>query len=387
MSKVAIVKCNSYNDKEVKQAVETGLSLIGGIEKFVSSNETVLLKPNLLVGDNPEKCVTTHPAVFKAVAELVKDKCKNLTYGDSPAFGSTLGAAKKSGLVKVADELGIKISDFKEGREIFAETAVQNKKFKIANAVLDNDAIISLPKLKTHGLEKYTGCVKNQFGCVPGALKGEFHVKLPDAFDFAKMLVDLNNFINPRLYIMDGIGAMEGNGPRGGNRIDMNILLFSDDPIALDATVCRIIDLDPQLVPTIIYGNETGAGDFKEDKIEILGESIESIKKSNFKIDRNPIKPFKATKIARFVSNRLTKRPFINEDLCVKCGVCVDMCPVNPKGVDWADGNKNIAPKYNYSNCIRCYCCQEVCPESIISLKSPIIRKIVDLFNHSDKEE
>lgn len=99
--------------------------------------------------------------------------------------------------------------------------------------------------MKTHEFQRVTGAVKNQFGCIPGKLKGEFHVKVPGPYEFAKMLVDLNLYINPRLYIMDGIFAMEGNGPRGGSPRKMDVLLFSRDPIALDATVCRLMNLDP----------------------------------------------------------------------------------------------------------------------------------------------
>ena len=174
--------------------------------------------------------------------------------GDSPAIQSPETAARMSGFASVANAAGVALADFKDGREIVFADGVQNKRFVVANGALDCDGIISLPKLKTHGLERMTGCVKNQFGCIPGALKGEFHVKLASAIDFARMLVDLNAFLKPRLYVMDGIVAMEGNGPRGGKARPMNVLLFSTDPIALDATVCRLIDIDPEFIPTIYLG-------------------------------------------------------------------------------------------------------------------------------------
>jgi uncharacterized protein (DUF362 family) len=119
------------------------------------------------------------------------------------------------------------------------------------------------------------GAIKNQFGCVPGILKGEFHLKLPDADDFAKMLVDLNTLVNPRLYVMDGIYAMEGNGPRGGTSRKMNIILLSSDPVALDATVCRLIKVNPECVPTVKYGMQAGMGTFLKDEIELLGDDFD----------------------------------------------------------------------------------------------------------------
>jgi len=122
-----------------------------------------------------------------------------------------------------------------------------------------------------------TGCVKNQFGCIPGPLKGEFHVRIPSIIDFSKMLVDLNVYLKPRLFVMDGIIAMEGNGPRGGTPRKINAILLSEDPIALDATVCRMINLNPEFVPTIVFGKEAGLGTYDENEIEILGDDIQSL--------------------------------------------------------------------------------------------------------------
>jgi uncharacterized protein (DUF362 family) len=256
--KVALVKCADYDYPQVKLAVERGLKLLGGIDKLVQPEEKILLKPNFLAPEPPERCVTTHLAVFKAVAEALLEAGALLTYGDSPGIGSPERVARKSGIMAAAEELGLELADFKQGQEVAFPQGVQNKKFTIANGVLASDGIVSLPKLKTHGLARMTGAVKNQFGCIPGLLKSEFHVKLPDLDDFTRMLVDLNLMLRPRLYIMDGIIAMEGNGPRSGTPRPMGVLLFSTDPVALDATVCRMVNLSPELVPTLIHGQAMG---------------------------------------------------------------------------------------------------------------------------------
>jgi len=361
----------------VKAAVERGISLLGGVEIFALKGEKILLKPNLLSASPPEKCVTTHPSLFRAVAETFIAGGAEVSYGDSPAIGSTQGAAKKAGLQTVAEDLNIECADFKTGVEIFFEEGRQNRKFVIAKGVLDCDGIVSLPKLKTHGLEKFTGSVKNQFGCIPGMLKGEYHVKLPDAWDFGKMLVDLNRFVNPRLYIMDGIEAMEGNGPRSGRPRRMNMLLFSTDPVALDATVLRLIGLNPEYVPTTKFGNEFGAGTHNEEDIELVGDSFDDFKVLDFDIDRTPAATRAEGVFVRFMGNRLTSKPVIVKEKCVTCGICVTMCPARPKAVDWFDGDTSEPPTYNYKSCIRCYCCQEVCPEGAITLQAPIIRKLL----------
>jgi len=379
-SKVAIVRCNSYDNAEVGKAVSRGIELLGGASSFVKTGETILLKVNLLVGDVPEKCVTTHPAVFNAVADIFIAKGVKLIYGDSPGFGATHAAAKKSGIADVAETMNIEMADFKDGREVFYEEGMQNKKFFIANGVLDADGLISLPKMKTHGLERFTGAVKNQFGCVVGMRKGEFHVKLPDATDFAKMLVDLNSCIKPRLYVMDGVMAMEGNGPRGGTPRAMNVLLFSTDPIALDATASRMIHLNPLYVPTTLVGSETGAGNFKEEDIEIVGDELKDFICKDFNVERTPVKTIKKGKMVQFLNNRLVPKPYIVEEKCTQCGTCVVSCPVDGKAVNWLNGDKTNPPVYDYSKCIKCYCCQEMCPESAILLKEPLIIKVGKLF-------
>ncbi|MEA3470701.1 MAG: DUF362 domain-containing protein [Thermodesulfobacteriota bacterium] len=377
MPKVAIIRCETYDYDIVKAAVERGIGLVGGVGRFAVRGKKILLKPNLLSATPPEKCVTTHPSLFRAVAEVFITSGAEVSYGDSPAIGTTAGAAKKAGLQAVAEDLNIGLADFKTGVDIFFEGGRQNRKFVIAKGVLECDGVLSLPKLKTHGLEKFTGCVKNQFGCIPGVLKGEYHVKLPDAWDFGKMLVDLNRFVSPRLYIMDGIYGMEGNGPRNGRPRRMNMLLFSRDPIALDATVLRLIDLNPEYVPTTKFGSEFGAGTYNEKDIELVGDNFDDFKIPNFDIDRTPAVTRAEGGFTRFIGNRVVPKPIIVKEKCVTCGICVEMCPATPKAVNWFDGNKSKPPTYNYDTCIRCYCCQEVCPEGAIELKVPVIRKLL----------
>jgi len=378
MSDVAIISCTSYDEVEVLAAVERGVSLLGGAGKFVQPGEKILLKLNWLSADPPEKCVTTHPAVFRAVATVFQRAGAQLSYGDSPGFQPPETAAKKTGAAEVADQLGIPLGDFRAGQEIHFPEGRQNKRFMISNAVLESDGVISLPKMKTHAFQRVTGAVKNQFGCIPGALKGEFHVKIPSAYDFAKMLIDLNAFVRPRLFVMDGVIAMEGNGPRGGDPRKMNVLLFSTDPIALDATMCRLMNLDPALVLTNRAGAEQGLGTYRSEEINLLGDHIESFIAKDYIVNREPEQETAKRARPGFLKEALTPKPYIVEEKCVRCGICVQMCSVTPKVVNWHDGNKKNPPSYQYDRCIRWYCCQEVCPESAIFVKVPLLRKILD---------
>ena len=298
-----------------------------------------------------------------------------LCYGDSPGFGSPEAVARKAGIADAAKELGIDLVDFRNGEEVFFAEGIQNKKFVIAKGALASEGIVSLPKLKTHALTQMTGSIKNQFGCVPGILKGEYHVKLPDLKNFAQMLVDLNNLLKPRLFIMDGIMAMEGNGPRGGHPRDMNVLLFSSDPVALDATVCRIIGLQPETISTLELGMKSGLGTYRPEEIELLGDDIGLFVAADFDVKKQSAA--RPKKMPGLLSNLLVARPIIIKEGCVKCGVCIEVCPVTPKVLEWHDSDHTMPPVYDYDHCIRCYCCQELCPEGTIVAKIPLLRKVI----------
>jgi uncharacterized protein (DUF362 family)/Pyruvate/2-oxoacid:ferredoxin oxidoreductase delta subunit len=378
-AKVALVRCDTYEEGKVLEAVRTGLDMIGGISMFTGPAEKIVMKPNVLIGSNPESCVTTHPSVFKAVGRILKESNTTVYYGDSPAFGKSETNMRKSGLKQAGDELGFLLADFDSGRPVHHKDGVLIKNFTIANGALDADGIVSLPKLKTHGIVRFTGAVKNQFGCIPGLLKGQYHVKLADPYDFSTILIDLNMVLKPRLYIMDGISAMEGNGPRSGKAKKMNVLLFSSDPIALDATACRIIGLDPEFVPTSNPGEKAGLGTYHAENIEVMGEDIASFFDKSFDVVRTPPMRCTSGRLRTFVKNQICERPVIDRSKCSICGTCVKMCPVEPKAVNWHTGDKTRPPSYKYSRCIRCYCCQETCPEGAISIENPFLSRI---FSH-----
>jgi len=375
-AKVVLIGCNTYDEGEVLRAVERGIGLLGGISCFVKPNEKIVIKPNLLFGRDPKRCVTTHPSVFKAVGRLLKDARADVYYGDSPSFGRCERHAEKASLKQAADELGIKLADFDRGRAVSHKSALINKRFVIANGVLETDGLISVSKLKTHMLTRLTGATKNQFGCIPGLLKSEYHLKMPDPYDFSTMLVDLTTLIRPRLYIMDAIMAMEGNGPRNGRPKKLNVVLFSTDPVSLDSAACKIVGLDPEHLPTAKPGEKAGLGTYHYENIEIVGEDIESFIDRSFEVVRRPPVSSKGGRIKRFIKNRISPRPVIDGTKCTRCGTCVMVCPAYPKAINWVRGDTSRHPVYKYDRCIRCYCCQEVCPEGAISVKNILWGKI-----------
>jgi len=373
-SKVAVIACHSYDDDAVLEAVRQGIKLLGGAKQFLSSGEKALLKPNVLRGSDPGRCISTHPSILKAAAKVFLQVSSEITYGDSPGSDGVAAHMSRAQLSSAADEIGLSLADFEHGREITFRDSPFTKKFPLANGVLASEALISLCKLKTHMLTRITGAVKNQFGCIPGSAKKGYHIKMPDSHDFSRMLVSLTLALKPRLYIMDGIMAMEGNGPGGGDPVAMNVLLFSQDPVALDATACTLLELSPEHVPTMKPGRDWGLGTFMSDEIEIVGDSIDGLRNGDFNISRGPLNNPIPRGIVSFIKNFITSRPVIDEHKCKICGICVEACPVSPKAVDWHNGKRGIPPSYRYGRCIRCFCCQELCPEAAISVKSGLFQ-------------
>ncbi len=381
---VSLVPCAVYNEESVYRAVTQGISLLGGIEKFVSKEEKILLKPNLLGRADPEKAVTTHPAVFGAVGRLLRD-CgyPHIAFGDSPGPGSisVSKVAEGCGILQSAQALDIPLADFMHGIKTPAPDGLICKHFVIAGGVLEAEAIINVCKMKTHALERVTGAVKNLYGCVQGLNKGAGHAKYPDAIRFARMVADLNVLLKPRLHIMDGIMAMEGNGPSSGTPVQMKVLLFSGDPVALDSVFCRLVNLSPALVPTNVAGEQAGIGVWREEEIEILTpegkisfqQAADLYGKANFQVFRGSSAKGYAQRLSSLIP-ALRERPVADPKLCIRCGMCVESCPVEGKAI-FLDKKLDKAPRYDYKKCIRCYCCQEMCPAKAISVWRPIKHK------------
>ena len=383
-SVVVLIPCATYEKENVYRAVTQGISLLGGMNKFVSKEEKILIKPNLLGRADPNKAVTTHPAVFGAVGRLLREHgYAHLSYGDSPGPGSVSVSkvAEGCGILQSAQALDIPLADFMHGIKTPAPDGLICKHFMIAGGVLEADAIINVCKMKTHALERVTGAVKNTYGCVQGFNKGAGHARYPDAIRFARMLADLNKLLKPRLHIMDGIVAMEGNGPSSGTPVEMRVLLFSSDPVALDSVFCRLVNLSQALVPTNVAGEMAGIGVWREDDIEILTpdgkitfqQAADLYGKADFQVFRGSSAKGYMQRLSSLIP-ALRERPVAEPNLCIRCGECVKSCPVDGKAV-FLDPKQDKAPRYDYKKCIRCYCCQEMCPAKAISVWRPMKQK------------
>lgn len=375
-SKVILLPCSSYREDSVYESLEKGVGLLGGMESLIEKDESILLKPNLLKKAEQDRPVITHPSIVGMFAKILREEgYEKISLGDSCGVGTTSKVISGTGMDDYLREFGIPAADFSRGVKAEYPEGIQAREFILAKEVLDSGCVISLCKMKTHALERITGAVKNSYGFVYGFHKAKGHTQYPSADSFARMLVDLNRYVKPRLYIMDGITAMEGNGPGSGDPVAMNVILMSKDPVALDSVFCRLIALKPQMVPTNYHGEKMGLGTWKEEEITVvtpegtlsMEEMMKKFGNPGFRVDRRAVRSGAWERLARAL-NIFQKKPYIDGNLCIKCGICIKSCPVPEKAVSFKNGRK-YPPVYNYKKCIRCFCCQEMCPEKAVKVK------------------
>jgi uncharacterized protein (DUF362 family)/ferredoxin-like protein FixX len=369
-SKVAVIRCLDYDPEHVKEAVSRAIDLLGGVTQFVAPGDRVLVKPNLLSARLPEAAVTTHPAVVEAVIDLWKAAGAEVILGDSPPIAGEKEASyrrlmQNTGMLGVAERTGARIVRFEESVvPVEYPSGRHYKRFEIGRAVSEADAIISLPKLKSHGLTYLTGGVKNMFGCIHGKRKAFFHAQAgEDREIFAQMLVDFYGAVTPQLSIMDAIVGMDGDGPVDGRVRNIGLILAGTDAVAVDAVASAILGIDPLSVDTTRLAATNGLGKADLTQIDIVGEKIEDIRCDGFIEPKSKDFWTRIPKpIRHILRNQLIPFPNITPS-CKNCNACVDACPV--KAIAYGKDR----PKVELTECIRCYCCREVCEHKAIELK------------------
>jgi len=375
---VSIERCKTYDYNEVKKSLLKSIENIGGLEKYLKKGEKVLLKVNLLMKKSPEEAVTTHPVFVKALLNIISDYGCKVIVGDSPG-----GPFNKKALSAIYNACGYN-SDygFSENDlnwnfnhyDAVCDKCSVLKKITVVDMLNDVDKVISVSKLKTHAMMKFTGAVKNMFGTIPGVIKAEYHFKMPEVLDFADMLLDVAVNANPVLSFMDGIVGMEGEGPSSGTPVNRGVVLASENPYELDRIAVELIGMEYTSVPTVIKSIERGfvlkdiSDIIVEGDIDVLPFKSPEIRSVSFLKDGTPIF------IKRVADFLLKPRPKFDFNICIGCGECFRACP--PKTIEM----KNSKPYVNLDNCIRCYCCQELCPVHAVSVYRPLLlRKLIKL--------
>lgn len=376
-AQVIINKVPDYDPTRLRETIKSQIDALGGIASFVKPGQTVLIKPNMLAGKPPEKAVTTHPEVVRAVIEEVLTVGAKVIVGDSPGIGKSEQVVRKCGIMQVIEETGATFTPFTESVTLPSGTGVFQH-LEIAREVLDADVIINLPKLKTHQMMGLTCGIKNMFGAVVGMRKIRLHLQAGTNKEFfALMLIELAEFLKPALTLVDGITAMEGDGPGSGDPIHIGALLASRSMLAVDTVACDLLRLPTKSAWTQKVAIESDRPYCRMDEIELLGDPLDSLRPAKFKPAKSTDVNFSLPDfLKRPLKKSLTARPEPDHNLCVHCGECVKSCP--PQAMNIINNRLHI----DFDTCIRCFCCQELCPYGAMETEQGLLLKFSSFFSN-----
>lgn len=300
--KVAVVKAETYAPEIIAPAIEKVFSLLGGVEKFVTPGDRVLIKPNLIAPRPKESAAQTDPSVILETARVLKDMGAKPFIADSPAWKNTQACLKMLGLEESLKKLGVPIRQLNNPKRM----KLAGSSVAISGVALEADKIINVPKLKAHQQMAATFAVKNIFGCVPGKEKAFWHfARGKSHHDFCEMLLEIYKLLNPAITIIDAVIAMEGMGPLSGTPRKLGCLVASDDPIACELVCAKLIGMKPQELPIVNSAKKIGFGCSCEDQIEIVGDDLDRLKCPDFK--RATLTPlrFSLPRICKSVAKQL----------------------------------------------------------------------------------
>ena len=379
-NKISITKIK--ND-EIEDAVLNALDLINAEDLLGGEDMSILIKPNILMGKEPERAVTTHPEVLRGVIRwLKKHGQNNITVGESSGTsdpGATKRAFGESMIQQVCEEEGADWTPF-EGTE--------RKKYNVPNPLVlydfyssplleEADLIINIPKIKTHWQCLLTCCIKNMFGTLILGNKAKTHAKYPNHDAFSSALADIYSVSTPQLTVIDGFLCQEGKGPSQGDIVKMDLIMAGYDPVALDTAVCKLIGFDPEEVNYINKAEEKGLGTSNLDQIEILGEDIANVQR-DFKRPRlRPISVPLPDWLANIMGDVIFRASVnFDADKCKLCSTCWENCPaeaIKPP----EELKKGNTPEWEGNKCIFCYCCAELCPHEAVDFKINYIKNFL----------
>lgn len=356
------IRSAEYEEEQVRSVI---FEILGALNHArIGRGSRVLIKPNLLMAASPEKGIITHPLVVKAVVEYVLEKGGKPQISDSPATGTFERIWSHGGYKAALKGLEFEVKPFEAS--VLVDVGEPFGEIEIARDAMAADLVINLAKLKTHTQMSLTLGVKNIFGCIVGLRKPQWHLRAGvDKARFAQLLVRIHEAVNPGITIVDGILALEGQGPgKSGTPRHMGVIFGGDNAHAVDKTICLMLGMAPEHLPTFAQASAMGVFD---GRVYING-SLRIVDDFRFP-DLGPLL-FGPPAIHGFLRRYLVHRPVSSDSLCKLCGECWKYCPA--EAID--HHRKGI--RIDYQKCIRCYCCVEVCPHAAILARQPFLGKI-----------
>lgn len=370
-SQVSIVRCTTYQPGEVQAKVKEAIGLLGGVTAFIKPGSKVLVKPNLLMAKEPEYGIVTHPEVVRAIIKILKEISCNIIVGDGPSvWGREIENVDNvylvSGIKRVCTEEDVELVKFDKRR--------WRGEFPLTTWLDECDYCVNVPKFKTHEFTLLTGAIKNLFGLVSGTYKTELHKKHFKPRDFSRMLVDILAQAKPALTVIDGISALEGDGPATSGKLrQLNLFLASSDCVALDSIMAVLMGIQPKDVLTTREAASRRLGNCDMGSISILGETLAKIKPEHFMLPTASLKRKLPAVVAAIAQLLIRYYPYCLHSNCTRCLACVGICPQKCIMM------RNNRIVFDYRKCIACFCCQESCPAAAIKVKKSFLARAIGL--------
>lgn len=362
MSKVLVVD-STYDT--CKQAVDQAFTQF----PVDVRGKKVAIKVNALKAGDPDlhAYVTNYKLVEAVVERVAAMQPAQIVVGDSVGTEFYGNSEHVFNVMHLKRAAGPYYRNFSRNLEVVELERPFKRKVAVLKDVLEADVYISVPKMKTHGLTILSGSIKNNYGLLAGAQKSWYHYFSVEPEVFARVVVEMFRLRPPDLVILDGILAMEGYGPASPETRQVNKVLASDDPVALDTVQARIIGLTADDIPHLRIARDLGYGEGDPDKIEIIGDA------STIAEYHRPSPPEKSYSYRAGVGSgktsieyyrqRVAYRPVISSERCRHnqgCRACIEICPAN--GLSPGEA----VPAKDVSKCMLCSACREVCEYSAL---------------------
>ena len=237
----------------------------------------VVLKPNL-VEFEPGSAINTHPMLVHATLEAFRKMGAAVAIAEGPGHRrSTLDMADAAGYFQTIPGFEDIFTDLNldEVSRVWLPCPVSRlRALYLPHTVLGSDLLVSMPKMKTHHWAGATLSMKNLFGIVPGGVYGWPKNVLHWA-GIHECIADLHSLYPHHFAIVDGIVGMDGNGPIQGRPKPAGVIVTGHDPVAVDATCCRIMQIEPSRIDYLTLAG--GLERIAEKNIQQIGEKPDSV--------------------------------------------------------------------------------------------------------------
>ena len=270
---VKIVKAEKYDVKSLEYSIrDTIEELRLNLRNNKRNKKTAILKPNIVIPAKPKTAIITHPYVVEAMVNVLEEKgFEDIIIGEGPGLGVEENRIfNLSGYGRLNTKEGVRFLNLNKVERVKLKWKYGT--LKVPKILIEADLYVNLPKMKTHSLTVVTLAMKNQKGVLSNADKKRFH-----QLGLHEPIVELAKVVKPDLIVVDAVEAMEGEGPLGGKKKKVGVLVIGTNLLEVDMACCEIMDIDYEKVEHIKGATKQNIG---PEKPTLTGVNVEKVKTS-----------------------------------------------------------------------------------------------------------